>query len=404
MSLFRRLLLQRKTPTDIVIEEMFNYTPIDSAGKYEHETEYDGTPVAYAIGKYTKKFNYYKFTQKTETPTTASGYNTYYVYDESSATYVQCSYSSEVLTPEWVEVGVTPAYNRTQISSTEELNGQEYVFINTSYILEDNNGLNPSYFNGYDFSQVISNASESVYENIEDTWGITTIIIPDTYQGLPVTQILDEAFVAVVHTSQTIEVYPTIVTRYFKLGQNITKLGQRSCKAMCRIPVDNTNRSFVLNTKLQYIGQQALNEVFSDYDITKSIPLHLPSSVTNISATSFNYISGSGRTYLSELHIYSPTIYLSSATYGIVETINKVIFKSSVSSVSGTLNTGTTTTNLGVVIFEHSVDATITLNISKEKNAVTLTIYTDCEAVKNYDWATQNYTVTFYHLDGTLWE
>lgn len=37
------------------------------------------------------------------------------------------------------------------------------------------------------------------------------------------------------------------------------------------------------------------------------------------------------------------------------------------------------------------------------KSARTVNIYTDNESVKNYDWATDNITATFYHLDGTAW-
>lgn len=38
------------------------------------------------------------------------------------------------------------------------------------------------------------------------------------------------------------------------------------------------------------------------------------------------------------------------------------------------------------------------------KNARELTVYTDNEYIKNYDWVTDNTTVTFYHLDGTPYE
>lgn len=37
------------------------------------------------------------------------------------------------------------------------------------------------------------------------------------------------------------------------------------------------------------------------------------------------------------------------------------------------------------------------------KTAREFTIYTDNPTIKNYDWATDNVTPTFYHLDGTAW-
>lgn len=38
------------------------------------------------------------------------------------------------------------------------------------------------------------------------------------------------------------------------------------------------------------------------------------------------------------------------------------------------------------------------------KLARAVNVYTDNESVKNYDWASDNVTATFYHLDGTAWE
>lgn len=38
------------------------------------------------------------------------------------------------------------------------------------------------------------------------------------------------------------------------------------------------------------------------------------------------------------------------------------------------------------------------------KTAKSMTIYTDNETIKNYNWVTDNITVTLYHLNGTAWE
>ena len=38
------------------------------------------------------------------------------------------------------------------------------------------------------------------------------------------------------------------------------------------------------------------------------------------------------------------------------------------------------------------------------KSAREITIYTDNEDIKNYDWSGDNVTATFYHLDGSAWE
>lgn len=64
------------------------------------------------------------------------------------------------------------------------------------------------------------------------------------------------------------------------------------------------------------------------------------------------------------------------------------------------------------VVFEHSNNDEITFNLNSsnqgpfyKKNAYTLNVYTDNDYIRNWDWLTnENATVTFYHLDGTLWE
>lgn len=38
------------------------------------------------------------------------------------------------------------------------------------------------------------------------------------------------------------------------------------------------------------------------------------------------------------------------------------------------------------------------------KSAKSITVYTDNETIKNYDWASDNVTATIYHLDGSAWE
>ena len=56
--------------------------------------------------------------------------------------------------------------------------------------------------------------------------------------------------------------------------------------------------------------------------------------------------------------------------------------------------------------FEHSEIDPIVIEPGSftVKNADQYTIYTDSPIIKNYDWAADNITATFYHLDGTIWE
>lgn len=50
------------------------------------------------------------------------------------------------------------------------------------------------------------------------------------------------------------------------------------------------------------------------------------------------------------------------------------------------------------LVFKHTNSDTIILDILAPKNATEITIYTDNDIVKNYDWASKNYTVTFKPL------
>lgn len=49
------------------------------------------------------------------------------------------------------------------------------------------------------------------------------------------------------------------------------------------------------------------------------------------------------------------------------------------------------------------VDVTMPDGFTSSKSARQLTIYTDNETIKNYNWVGANLTPTFYHLDGTAW-
>lgn len=49
------------------------------------------------------------------------------------------------------------------------------------------------------------------------------------------------------------------------------------------------------------------------------------------------------------------------------------------------------------------VEVNMPEKFTNSKTAFSITIYTDNETIKNYDWAGANLTATFYHLDGTAW-
>ena len=119
-------------------------------------------------------------------------------------------------------------------------------------------------------------------------------------------------------------------------------------------------------------GQFTLQTLLSNFEI--------PSNITTISASTFSEVKSQ----------YLITIPKS------VKTIEKKAF-----AYNG----------LTSIKFLHGENDTINLPTAGDlngafysKNAYNLTIYTDNLMIKNYDWATDNVTPTFYHLDGTLWE
>jgi len=87
-----------------------------------------------------------------------------------------------------------------------------------------------------------------------------------------------------------------------------------------------------------------------------------------------------------------------SVLYGVFAQWSTIIFESSVESMpSGGFST-TYDTTMPILVFKHGADQDITLNFPSFKSAITVTIYTDCNAVINYDWSAVNITPTIYPL------
>lgn len=65
-------------------------------------------------------------------------------------------------------------------------------------------------------------------------------------------------------------------------------------------------------------------------------------------------------------------------------------------------------TGLTSIRFEQPADMSITIPstkmFDKTKSARNIKVYCENEVFKNYDYSSDNYNPTFYHLDGTVWE
>lgn len=367
----------------------FNYIGIDANGYDESNDNYNGNPVKYAIGKY--RYEYSRYTIVTPTPTEASAYADKYVYDTSTSAYTICSYdsSTSTLTPDWVVVGTTVCYTRsfeTYDTKQTETSTFKIYSVNTAY----NGAFNKEYWGndidaGYDDSSDIPVIPE-----------LYTLILPDVYQGKPVTDIKKASFYGRSLATTGAKWHTAYQIKNITLGENITNIELNGFFMVCRIPEGN-DRSFTFNNKLETLAQGSLGGVFSSGASYGSVTL--PNSVTTINAETFGPVYGSSYKFpLNKLTIASPIISCTaSLSYGIVDHCNYVIFENTVTSISGTLKY-TANSPSGVIVFKHSQNQSITLSISKNKSAIACTIYTDCDAVKNYDWASKNYTVTFKPL------
>lgn len=142
-------------------------------------------------------------------------------------------------------------------------------------------------------------------------------------------------------------------------------------------------KALQLPAKLKTLGNNAFNSMFiEEYTMD---PLIIPDSVETIGNSVFvNF-----------------TTRVTSITVGAsVKTIGNSAFKRSTGTVI-----------LTEVIFKQPATMTdITLPVAGSdtgmfytKSATPLNIYTDNEIIKNYAWARDNITPTFYHLDGTAW-
>lgn len=382
-----KLIWEKNTST-----ELLNFTGIDSMGRLETDYGYDGNPVEYAVGKGTFIYYYHKYTQET-TPTDIDGYNDKYVYNKFSTfenQYSRCWVKTETdgtktISPSWVMVGTTPIYTMSSevVSFKEPQTDPLYELDHTRWLYEITNGINQELYPDIDLS---ASYSSSMY--IPDL-GITEIIIPDTYNGKPVTQILEDAFYSISIDSQHTYYYVCNKLQSLKLGNNIKILGEGSLKGATE-GKDSNSKGLILNDCLEDIGYESLVD-------SLGTSIELPASVKTMTGYAVGRNSGSNQVKLT---VRSNITYKTSRSYsGLYDYVGTVIFEQSVTEVTGNIlylpeGQNKTTT----LVFKHSKSDFINIDVVAPKGATKITIYTDNDMVKNYDWAGKNFTVTFKNL------
>lgn len=258
-----------------------------------------------------------------------------------------------------------------------------------SIIYPSCNGYNNEYYN-YDFNTSMTTADKK-YVSASERIISENLVIPDKYNGKPITKILGSAFYNSSWYSTDNLGYGAYQSCFLKtvtLGQNIVDIGFDAFKQIgCYRTDANTLVSVfetinVYETHIQAIGGSAFNYIGGgNYNY-----FNLPTSLTELDVLAFE---GS-----KKVRVNSNITLDAGATGNIWNNTTDVIFSSNV-----TIAPMLTLENNQVLVFEQDVNTEVSITpISNQKSATQITIYTDNNSVKNFDWATNNYTVTFKSL------
>ena len=218
------------------------------------------------------------------------------------------------------------------------------------------------------------------------------LVIPDKYNGKPITTILESAFSNYSWYATDTTNYKTYQSCFLKtvtLGQNIVDIQKIAFKEIGCYRTDANTLVSVFETINVYESHiQAIGDgVFGYIGGGNYNYLNLPTSLTELNAYAFE---GINKVRVNS-NLTMPTDTSSLAC--IWTNTTDVIFSSNV-----TIALIHTLQNNQVLVFEQDVNTEVTLNVTSAKSAAAITIYTDNNSVKNFDWATNNYTVTFKSL------
>ena len=253
-----------------------NFTGIDANGKLEGQQDFDGTIVAYAVGK-----------------------------------------------------------PRITINS----NNVELI------TYPDDNGFNAEYYNNYNFSHT----SESIPTKIiEDN-----VFIPPIYNNKPVIKILNNAFYGYYEWSGYKQYSQGIHIQNVILSENIQEIG----------------------------GRAFYNAGYTGDPGDEKITIHLPSTLEYYDA---EFAHNVFRVYVKSNVLPRE----SNVSFG---EVSQIIYEDTVTQINGLIVSG-------ILVFKHSANAPININIDSSKEARPITIYSDNTYVNNYNWASKNFTATIKPL------
>lgn len=286
----------------------------------------------------------------------------------------------------------------------------------------------------------------------------SSIIIPNTHNGLPVLKVGKNALVPIGTTSGEIIVGDT----YFEnpiMMPNLTQIkfseGVREFDASPTVYVDyslncsvdipnsveifkhpnNTNNAFTVKSSTVYDNRSDMSGDYDGYYGSGNIKCNKLIIGKDVEVVGVFYNSNSDGTVAAgfaevEFEIRTKPISLSEHSFQKQENLtiirlpntlsilplscfqdctalNQITIPANVTSIGDYCFGGAGLTSIR---FEHSSNDTVilptagnTTGMLYSKTAKEMTIYTDNETIKNYDYATDNITATILHLDGSAW-
>lgn len=347
-----------------------NYTGLDVNGKLDGSVEFDGAIVAYAVGK--PSFTYYK--QVEPTPTTKEGYYGYYFLGLGGFTLITSETDFDSIVNK-ITVGTTICYELVKDKSLATNESVSYPFCN---------GYNSEYYNGYDFSTRIDSNITPYDESLRIV--PETLKLPLTHNDLPVTTILDYAFDGGVinDDGQLAQYNQGAFIKDIIFGSNIQNIKSYAFFTICNYGTSDMRSSFDIPTSIKEVGSPA----FVDFGYYNSslYKLIVPESSPIVYPGSFDSKKFTLVIYKSNIVDFTNYRAMEPTTF---------VFKKSVKEFKGQPFSDTVVENM---VFEHTDEDEITINITGPKTAKSTNIYTDSTYVRNYNWAGKNITPTFYSL------
>lgn len=293
-------------------------------------------------------------------------------------------------TKSFTEPIVAYAVGKPKISITDNEDGSQTETI--GYPID--NGFNSEYFGGYDFTTDLGDNVNPI-QTPESFIVPETLNIPEEYLGLPIKKILPNAFAGGIPSTagSTEATYQAKGIREIILPNGLEEIGSGAFSFIRYLDQTNYNKAFLPNT-LKVIGDDALRSVRCAYlsgtvVLDSAIEIDLPQNVESVGRAFFEGAIGN-----NIINDYAVSITPTSSN-GVFDSINTVRFKNTVEELSGLLFYQYPPSTL---VFEHSANAQIIIDISALKSATEMTIYSDNTIVNNYDWASKNITATILPL------